>query len=114
MKRVYPMNVEEALKPLLGELRAGLEALYGHRLAGLLLYGSRARGDAEAGSDLDVLVALRGQVSPGEEIERTSGLLASLSLRHNEVVSCVFMSEERLRHEQSPLLLNVRREGLPV
>jgi len=30
------------------------------------------------------------------------------------VVSCVFVSEEQFQQERSPLMLNVRREGVPV
>jgi len=106
--------MDEFLVRVLAELRARLEAVYGDRLAGLVLYGSQARGDAEAGSDIDVLVVLKGGLSPCEEIERTIEDTARISLEHDVVVSCVFVSEDRYRREQSPLLLNVRREGVPV
>jgi predicted nucleotidyltransferase len=48
----------EEIDAVLGELRAALERLYGERLRGLYLFGSYARGDARAGSDVDVLVVL--------------------------------------------------------
>lgn len=104
----------ERLSGLLTEMRRRFEALYGPRLARLVLYGSQARGDAEPGSDIDVLVVLKGPVGPGEEIRRTLDDVAELSLRNNVVVSCVFVSDERFEREQSPLLINVRREGIPV
>jgi predicted nucleotidyltransferase len=102
------------LATILGELRRRFEAIYGQRLSRMLLYGSQARGDAEAGSDIDVLVVLEGEVAPCEEIARTIGDVASLSLDHDVVLSCVFVSEERFARERSPLLLNVRREGVAV
>jgi predicted nucleotidyltransferase len=80
----------------------------------MLLFGSQARGDAEPGSDIDVLIVLQGPVNPGEEIVRTGALTAALSLHHNVVLSRVFVSAEQFSGEQSPLLLNVRREGIPV
>ena len=40
--------------------------------------------------------------------------MAGLSLRDDVVISRVFVSSERFLHEQSPLLINVRREGVPV
>jgi predicted nucleotidyltransferase len=80
----------------------------------MLLFGSQARGDAEPGSDIDVLIVLQGPVNPGEEIVRTGALTAALSLQHNVVLSRVFVSAEQFSGEQSPLLLNVRREGIPV
>jgi predicted nucleotidyltransferase len=79
-----------------------------------VLFGSQARGDAEPGSDIDVLVVLQGVVSPCEEIARTINDVADISLAYNEVVSCVFVSEEQFERERSPLLLNVRREGVPL
>ena len=46
--------------PLLRRLRAELEQHYGTRLERLILFGSRARGDAGPESDWDVAVVLRG------------------------------------------------------
>ncbi len=100
------------LRIILAELRQRLEALYRSRLVSLILFGSQARGEAVPGSDIDVMVVLSGPVAVGEEIRRTGAILAELSLRHDTVISCVFMSAERYASEQSPLLLNVRREGI--
>ena len=106
--------MHEKLTAILTELRCRFERLYGERLVQMILFGSQARGDAEPGSDIDVLVVLRGQVSPCKEIARTIEDVADVSLHHNEVVSCVFVSEEQFEREHSPLLLNIRREGVPV
>lgn len=46
------------LKKVLAELRRRLATLYGSRLARIVLFGSYARGDAEPGSDIDVLSPL--------------------------------------------------------
>lgn len=100
------------LNTILGEIRERLEELYGERLCRLMLYGSQARGDAEAGSDVDVLVVLAGEVNPSAEIAKASEITASLSLQYDIVISCVYMSEARFQRERSPLLLNVRREGM--
>lgn len=97
---------------IVAELRRRLEELYGPRLVRLVLFGSQARGDAEPGSDIDVLVVLKGEVSPGEEIRRTGGIVADLSLANDVVVSCVFMDEHRFIHRNGPLLRNIRREGI--
>jgi predicted nucleotidyltransferase len=80
----------------------------------MVLFGSQARGDAESGSDIDVLVVLKGKMSPCEEIARTSEITAGLSLQQNEVLSCVFVSDDQFQQERSPLLINVRREGVAV
>jgi predicted nucleotidyltransferase len=104
----------EKLNHVLAELRSQLDKLYGSRLVRLLLYGSQARGDAMHGSDVDVLVVLAGPVDPATEIERVTPITAALSLEHDIVISCVYVSEERYVQENSPFLLNVRREGVVV
>jgi predicted nucleotidyltransferase len=106
--------MENKLTAILPELRRHFEALYGERLMHMLLFGSQARGDAEPASDIDVLVVLQGPVDPGEEIARTGEVTALLSLKHDVVISRVFISAEQFIEEQSPLLLNVRREGKSV
>lgn len=104
----------EKIATLLAELRKGLERLYGERLVKVILFGSRARGDADPDSDIDVLVVLKGNVSPWPEIERTGDLAADILLEQGELVAFVFMSEEEFLKDRTPLLLNVRREGVPV
>jgi uncharacterized protein len=102
------------VQTILSLLRVRLEALYGDRLVGLVLFGSQARGDASPGSDIDVMVVVRGVVDAGAEIRRVGPITAALSLEHDVVLSCVFVSSERYSNERSPLLLNVRREGVAV
>jgi uncharacterized protein len=102
------------VQPILKELRQRLETLYGPRLVKMILYGSQARGDAEPGSDVDVLVVLQGVVQPGEEIQRTGAAVADLSLRFDEVINCVFVDENRFVTRNGPFLRNVRREGIAI
>jgi predicted nucleotidyltransferase len=104
----------EQLRSLLAELRSRFKALYGPRLVRLMLFGSQARGDAEPGSDIDVLVVLEGPVRPGKEIARTGEITAGMSLENNVVISCTFISADQFEREESPLMINVRREGVPV
>jgi uncharacterized protein len=100
------------LNVILREFREGVERIYGDRLVRLVLFGSQARNDAKPDSDIDVMVVLRGAIRAGEEIERTSFLKADICVKHGVLVSCVYISDDRFRHEQSPLMLNVRREGI--
>lgn len=102
------------LPDILNELGGGLRRLYGGRLVRMVLFGSRARGDHEADSDIDVLVVLRGRVCPYEEIQRVGALRTDLSLRYECVISCVFLDEDRFVRGQGPLLRNVRREGVQI
>jgi len=101
----------EQIDSILHDLRDRLASLYGGRLNRVVLFGSQARQDANAGSDIDVLVVLNGQVLPTREIARTGALVAELSLHYAAVISCTFVSADRYAEEESPLLMNVRREG---
>ena len=99
---------------ILREFREGLEEIYGSRLVRVVLFGSQARDDAEEGSDIDVMLVLQGEVNPHKEIQRLLSFLCSMDLKHDVVISCVYKSEESFNKEQSPLMLNVRREGVLV
>ena len=106
--------MDTRIKAIITKLRQSLETLYGRRLAHLVLFGSQARGRKKPDSDIDILVVLRGEVNPFEEISTTGKITAELSLKYTTVISCTFISEDRYNTEQSPLLLNVRREGIPA
>jgi predicted nucleotidyltransferase len=111
---VETAHVTGKLKDILAELHRELAVLYGGRLARMVLYGSQARGDAEDGSDIDVLIVLKGPVDAGEEVLRTGGIVSDLCLKHTVVISRAFVPEDRFDAEQSPFLVNVRKEGVPV
>jgi predicted nucleotidyltransferase len=104
--------MNQKLEAILSELKSHFEGMYGDRLIQMTLFGSQARGEAQFGSDIDVLVVLEGPVNPGEEIARTGGIVADLSLKHDEVISCLFMDASRFRNRNGPLLRNIRKEGI--
>lgn len=100
------------LEDTLGELEGGLRALYGERYRGLVLYGSYARGEADEGSDVDLLLLLAGEVETGREIRRASALVSRLSLESDEVLSVIPVSAEDYHGgSREPYLQNARREG---
>jgi len=96
------------------DLRRGLQSLYGDRLSRLILFGSRARGDARSDSDYDVMVVLRGAVDVNDEFVRTSEVVGRICLQHDALITCVYVSEKEHASGVSPLLRNVRSEGVPV
>lgn len=102
------------LQSILQNLRRELARVLGDQLVSVILYGSRARGQARSDSDIDVLVVVRDDSDYGDLIRRTSATVAALSLQHDVVISRAFVSRERYEWEQTPFLLNVRREGVPV
>jgi predicted nucleotidyltransferase len=106
--------MNERARPLLRALAQGLARLYGDRLRGVYLYGSYARGSQDPESDLDVLIVLADFGHYGEELDRTSELVAALSLEHGIAVSRVFVREQDWSEARTPFLANVREEAVPA
>ncbi len=98
----------------LRSLRRQLVRCLGDQLESVILYGWQARGQARSHSDIDVLVVVWDDSDYGDLIRRTSAAVAALSLQYDVVISRAFVSRERFEREQTPFLLNVRREGIPV
>lgn len=103
--------LDTEIRELLTRLRRGLEDLYGDRLRGVYLFGSHAREEATAESDVDVLVVLDEVTHYGEEIRRTGPLISTLSLDSGRSISRVFVSHSAWKDRDSPFLANVREEA---
>lgn len=101
------------IRDILKEFREELENLYENRLK-IILYGSWARGDATGDSDIDMVIVLEGKVIPGKEIDRMIDIITEINLKHGVLISIYPVSEEDYSTINSPLLINVRREGVPA
>ncbi len=100
------------LHSLRNHLRQKLEDGYGARLREIYLFGSYARGEADDESDLDVLIVLDQVESYSAEVDRTSGIIGSLSLEYGVSISRVFVSEDEWLHGDTVFLQNVREEAV--
>lgn len=96
------------------ELVKQLRARYGARLRQVVLYGSYARGEPTTESDIDTLVVLDRVDDFWAEFERISPIANRLSLAFDVVISALPVGKEAFDHEQTPLLINTRREGVAV
>lgn len=114
MRTTLTRIVNTEVGTMLEELRSALERLYGDRLRQVILYGSQARGEANEDSDVDVVVVLAGSIVPGREIDRMLDLVVELNEKYGTLISVYPVSEENYQATQSPLLINVRREGVAV
>ena len=99
---------------IVAEFRKQLQELYGGRLKDLILYGSFARGTETEASDIDLAVVLEGEVNPADEIDRMIDVVTDLNLEHNVLISVYPVSEEDYSSVNSPILMNLRREGVSV
>jgi uncharacterized protein len=104
--------INPVLPSVLSQLALQLRQKYQGRLDQIILFGSHARGEATSDSDIDVLIVLKELVNATTELQNTSQLTAQLCLDYDVLISRMFMSRSRYETEQSPLLNNIRREGL--
>ena len=103
------------IEPILKEFKQKTTELYGPRLKKIVLYGSYARGQAnEEHSDIDLAVVLDGDVNPCKEIDRMIDIITDINLDYEVLLSVYPVSENDYLSVNSPLLLNVRREGIPA
>lgn len=102
------------LQEVLVEVRTALQRLYGERLLRLIVFGSYARSEAHAESDLDILVVLNDPVDALEEARRTSKVVVDVALHHGVGLSILHLSEADFEQSNRPLLQNVSREGIEL
>ena len=105
----YPNETNTAVK----EFKAEIKKLYGNRFKRVILYGSWARGEGGADSDVDLMVILKGGVAPGKEIDRMIDIITEINLKYNTLLSVYPIAEKEYTALNTPLLMNVRREGVP-
>lgn len=104
------MNTYKAIR----QFKQAVKDIYGSRIKQIVLYGSWARGDASEESDIDLMVVLSGEVQPGLELDRMIDVITDINLEYDVLISVLPVSEDNFNTLQSPLLLNVRKEGVPA
>lgn len=109
------MTTTLANDPVLARFRRALDEMYGNRLDRVVLFGSRARGDARPDSDYDVAVFLKSL--PNSERWAELDRLAALRVDLIDETGAFFDAKPYAAAayaERSPLMHEIRHDGLDL
>ncbi len=100
---------------MIEKLKNSLQDLLSDDLVGMVLYGSRARGDFDPDSDIDIAIIVRGLTSQVKN--QILDKVAAIEIEHVMPLSTLVLSEadfERLKQRERRLALDIEREGIPL
>jgi predicted nucleotidyltransferase len=107
------MNKALANDPILTRFRAALDEAYGPRLERVVLYGSRARGDAGPDSDYDIAVFLHDMPDRAVELNRLADLGTEILYDTGELVHAMPYLAGTY-NDRTPLMHEVRLDGIDL
>jgi predicted nucleotidyltransferase len=99
--------------PILARFRAALDTLYGDRLERVVLFGSRARGEAHPDSDYDIAVFLRDLSDRWREARRLSAIETDILAETGAFIHSMPYPAGAYR-QRTPLMHEIRREGVDL
>jgi predicted nucleotidyltransferase len=99
--------------PVLQHLRSALDNLYGDRLERVVLFGSRARGDARPDSDYDIAVFIRGMSDRWQEFDRILPIVTDILYRDLADIRAM-PYHAGAYEEHTPLMHDIRHEGRDI
>lgn len=109
-----PLTADQ-LHRLSQDVKQALTALYGDRLDRVILYGSYARGDFHAESDVDFLVVLTDAVvESGREVRRMSPVIGPLALNYAVEVSVFPTATARYESGHALFYQAIQQEGIAL
>lgn len=94
------------------EYKRRVEDAFGARVAKMVLFGSRARGDEHEESDWDIAVFLAGEPS-SDDLNRLADLGTDLLYETGQVIQPLPIASRRLE-EESHLLKAIRSDGVSL
>lgn len=100
-------------EPLMNRFRSALYEAYGDRIERIVLYGSRARGDARPDSDYDVAIFLKNSGSFWEEAGRIATIETDILCETGAVIHAIPFRAGAI-HECRALMHEIRGEGVDL
>ena len=99
--------------PILKRFRDALSELYGDRLERVVLFGSRARGDAREDSDYDVAVFIKDLGPFWDEVDRLVGVETDLLYDTGAVINSMPYRASTYQ-DRTSLMREIRHEGVDL
>ncbi len=103
-----------ATDPVLAGFRRAMQELYGARIERVVLYGSRARGDAKPDSDYDIAVFLKDLSSRWKEVRRIADVEVAILGKTGGMVHAMPYPAGSWRNTSSPLMHEIRKDGVDL
>ncbi len=114
MKSFAELSLKESEKKALQKLKYKLSARFPQ--VEIIIYGSKARGDYDKSSDIDLLILLEHDVTSAIEKE-IIGLAYDIELEHNIVFGLLIESKNSWDSSLSramPIHWNIEKEGVTL
>ena len=100
--------------PVLTRFRAAVTEIYGDRVERVVLFGSRARGDAKPDSDYDIAVFLRDMTDRPAEMNRLADLATDILYDGGPFIHAMPYRAGSYNDARMPLMHEIRAEGIDL
>jgi predicted nucleotidyltransferase len=99
--------------PIIMRFRSALGGIFGDRIERLVLFGSRARGEARRDSDYDIAIFLNDFADRRQEVRRLVPLVTDIVEETGAVVHPLPFRAGTWR-ERTPLMHEIRLDGMDL
>lgn len=103
-----------ASDPVLARYRSAVEAAFGARIERVVLFGSRARGEARPDSDYDVALFLTDLTDRWNEVRRLADIQLAIREETGADINTMPMPAGRWQNTASPLMHEIRKDGVDL